>query len=67
VDVADRVLRSIESRQRAAEQAFDRQLAMCAAAATTIAGLVAVPAINAWLLISDPLTGMFAQLATVLP
>jgi hypothetical protein len=67
VDVANRVLRSIESRQRAAQLVFDHQLAMCAVTAVVMAVLVAVPAVNAWLLLSDPLTGVFAQLATVLP
>lgn len=65
--VADRVAATLTARQLTVPSDFGRSMGFCAAAATFVALLVAVPAFDAWLVLSDPLNTVFSQLALVLP
>jgi hypothetical protein len=67
MDVTHRVMRTLQAREDSVEHTFDRQWAWCAATSVALAALIAIPAAQAWLQLTDPMSGLLSALSTVMP
>lgn len=66
VDVTQRVMRTIQIRERVLVDPFDRQMTFCAALSAAAALIIAVPALDAWMALTDPMPHLFGVVTMVL-
>lgn len=67
VDVSQRVMRTLRSRDTGERTGFEKQLAWVALASGIVSVALAVPGIQAWGYLTEPMSEALNALQTVLP